>query len=59
MQLAKEAVDRPSLATSRITTIKLGAIRFLDRILVRVLVGKSNETQDNDFPLSNGDLRFR
>lgn len=52
-------VDRPSLATSRITTIKLGAIRFLDRILVRVLVGKPNETHDNDFPLSNGDLRFR
>ncbi len=30
----------------------------LDRNSIRVFVGKTNETQDNDLPLSNGDLRF-
>ena len=30
----------------------------LDRRLVRLLVGKTNEIQDNDLSLSNGDLRF-
>ena len=44
------------LAASRITTVTLDAIRFLDRILVRVLVRKTNETQDHGLPLSNGDL---